>query len=455
MQKTKVLLVDDDQELLRVYSKIFKLHGFDIVACSSGEAALERLAAAPISVVITDIIMPRMSGMELLKKINAAWPCCEVIMLTAEGSIAEAVQAMKQGAFSYFVKPADIDEMISSVKKAQELANAKGENSILRERIAEASWKETFIGTSDMAEQLRKKAEMIGQTDSTVLITGETGTGKEVIANLIHASSKRAREPFVCVNCGALNENLIEAELFGSEKGAYTGAEKQRKGRFEAANGGTIFFDEIGELSLSMQVSLLRVLQEKTFERVGGSVPVYSDFRLIAATNRNLREEVSAGRFRMDLYYRLNIIPIEVPPLRERKVDIKDLSLYFFERYAREMNRKMRPLSSEILRAFWDYDWPGNVRELRNIIERLIVLSADGDITPSDLPEEIKEAFTREETKTDTGVLKEAMRDFEKKFIERVLIDHHGNITKTAEELGIARKNLYKKLSDYEIRYKE
>ena len=339
--------------------------------------------------------------------------------------------------------------MISSVKKAQELANAKGENSILRERIAEASWKETFIGTSDMAEQLRKKAEMIGQTDSTVLITGETGTGKEVIANLIHASSKRAREPFVCVNCGALNENLIEAELFGSEKGAYTGAEKQRKGRFEAANGG------IGELSPSMQVSLLRVLQEKTFERVGGSVPVYSDFRLIAATNRNLREEVSAGRFRMDLYYRLNIIPIEVPPLRERKVDIKDLSLYFFERYAKEMNRKMRPLSSEILRAFWDYDWPGNVRELRNIIERLIVLSADGDITPSDLPEEIKEAFTREETKTDTGVLKEAMRDFEKKFIERVLIDHHGNITKTAEELGIARKNLYKKLSDYEIRYKE
>lgn len=454
MQKTKILLVDDDEEMLRVYSKIFKLHGFDIVACSSGEAALRHLEAGQIAVVISDIIMPRMSGMELLKRINQTWPCCEVIMLTAEGSIAEAVDAMKQGAFSYFVKPADIDEMISSVKKAQELAVAKGENSLLRERIAEVSSKEVFIGTSDMAEQLRKKAEIIGQTDSTVLITGETGTGKEVIANLIHASSRRAKEPFICVNCGALNENLIESELFGSEKGAYTGAGKQRKGRFEAADGGTIFFDEIGELSPAMQVSLLRVLQEKTFERVGGTTPVHSDFRLIAATNRNLRQEVGTGRFRADLYYRLNIIPIEVPPLRERKVDINDISLYFFERYAKEMNRKMKPLSGEILQFFWNYDWPGNVRELKNTIERLIVLSADGELMPEDLPEEIKEAAPHDDARAGSGVLKEAIRDFEKRFIEQVLASHHGNITKTAEELGIARKNLYKKLNGYGIRYK-
>ncbi len=454
MQKTKVLLVDDDRELLRVYSKIFKLQGFDIVTCPSGEAALEMLAAHPISVVISDIIMPRMNGMELLKKIRHAYPYCEVIMLTAEGSITEAVDAMKQGAFSYFVKPADIDEMISSVKKAQELADAKGENSILRERIAEVSLKERFIGTSDAARQLRKKAEIIGQSDSTVLITGETGTGKEVIANLIHAGSRRAREPFICVNCGALNENLIESELFGSEKGAYTGAEKQRKGRFEAADGGTIFFDEIGELGLPMQVSLLRVLQEKTFERVGGTTPVHSDFRLIAATNRNLREEVNAGRFRADLYYRLNIIPVEVPPLRARKVDIRDLSMYFFERYAKEMNRRMKPLGEEMLKAFWNYDWPGNVRELKNIIERLIVLSSDGDITLDDLPDEMRAAVLPEETKTESGLLKNATRSFEKRLIEQVLESHRGNVTKTAEELGIARKNLYKKLSGYGICYK-
>ena len=211
---------------------------------------------------------------------------------------------------------------------------------------------------------------MIGQTDSTVLITGETGTGKEVIANPIHANSKRAKEPFIRVNCGAFNENLIESELFGSEKGAYTGVERQRKGRFEAANGGTVFFDEIRELSLPVQGSLLRVLQEKVFERVDGATPVHSGFRLIAATNRNLREEVNAGCFRADLYYRLNIIPVEVPPLREQKVDIEELSLDFFRRYAEEMNRKMRPLRGEILRAFWDCDWPDNVRELKNIIER-------------------------------------------------------------------------------------
>ncbi len=344
--------------------------------------------------------------------------------------------------------------MISGVRKAQERADAKGENFLLRERIAGASSRKSLIGTPDAAEQLRKKAEMIGQTDSTVLITGETGTGKEVIANPIHANSKRAKEPFIRVNCGAFNENLIESELFGSEKGAYTGVERQRKGRFEAANGGTVFFDEIRELSLPVQGSLLRVLQEKVFERVDGATPVHSGFRLIAATNRNLREEVNAGCFRADLYYRLNIIPVEVPPLREQKVDIEELSLDFFRRYAEEMNRKMRPLRGEILRAFWDCDWPDNVRELKNIIERLIVLSADGDITPGDLPEEVKEAALREDAGMNSGLLRDAMRDFERRFIRRVLADHQGNITKTAGELGIARKNLYRKLDDYGIRRK-
>lgn len=451
MQKTKVLLVDDDQELLRVYSKIFKLQGFDILTCSSGEAALEKMASEHIAVVISDVIMPRMNGMELLNEINRAYPYCEVIMLTAEGSISEAVAAVKQGAFSYFIKPADIDELISSVRKAQELADTKGENRMLREQIADIAADKDFVGRSALAKELRRKAEIIGQSDSTVLITGETGTGKEVLANLIHANSKRTKFPFICVNCGALNENLFEAELFGSEKGAYTGAERQRKGRFEAANGGTIFFDEIGELSLSMQVSLLRVLQEKTFERVGGSVPVHSDFRLIAATNRNLKEEVAAGRFRADLYYRLNIIPIEVPPLRARREDIEELSRYFVARYAQEMNRRIQPLSQMLLNALMRYDWPGNVRELKNLIERLIVLSDDGTITLDDLPEEIKGSPLREDA---PSTLKGVTREFEKEVIEKALCNNEGNVSRTAEELGIARKNLYKKMQDYGIKYK-
>lgn len=449
MGETKVLLVDDDKDLLRVYSKIFKLQGFDIVTCCSGEEALEKLASNHISVVISDVIMPRMNGMELLQRINREYPYCEVIMLTAEGSISEAVAAVKRGAFSYFVKPADIDEIISSVKKAQELADTKGENRMLREQIADFSRDSSFVGSSAAAKELRRKAEIIGQTDSTVLITGETGTGKEILANLIHGNSRRFSAPFVCVNCGALNENLIESELFGSEKGAYTGAEKLRKGRFETADGGTIFFDEIGELSLSMQVSLLRVLQEKNFERVGGSTPIYSDFRLIAATNRDLKEEVAAGRFRADLYYRLNIIPIKVPPLRERKEDIEELSRYFLARYAQEMNRKVNSFDGQVMDAFRRYDWPGNVRELKNIIERLIVLSDDGNITFDNLPEEIKGEPGEEKS---PGTLRGMTREFEKDFIKKALEHNDGNVSRTAEELGIARKNLYKKLSDYGIK---
>ncbi len=370
MTKAPILLIDDDTELLEVYEKIFRLKGFQVLTCSSSLDTLKLIRDRTFSVVVSDIIMPKMNGMELLDAIKEIRPETEVIMLTAEGSISGAVEAVKKGAFSYLVKPADIDELLSNVRKAAELAGVRLENDILKSQLAGMPARKEFLGVSQAASELRKKAQIVGETDSAVLITGETGTGKEILANMIHRCSRRADKPFICVNCGALNENLIESELFGSEKGAYTGAERQRKGRFEAADGGTIFFDEIGELSLNMQVKLLRVLQEKSFERVGGSDSIRSDFRLITATNRDLKREVEENRFRADLFYRINIIPIEIPPLRERKEDIPVLCESFLDEYTREMNKSAAPLSPELLRLLQRYDWPGNVRELRNIVER-------------------------------------------------------------------------------------
>ena len=309
----------------------------------------------------------------------------------------------------------------------------------------------TLIGISPEAEALRRKAEIVGKTDSAVLITGETGTGKEILANLIHQCSSRADKPFVCVNCGALNENLIESELFGSERGAYTGAERQKKGRFEIADGGTIFFDEIGEMSLNMQTRLLRVLQEKTFERVGGCETIRSDFRLIAATNRDLKQEVAENRFRKDLYYRINIIPIEIPPLRQRIEDIPVLCESFLNLYAAEMNKPLPVMEQDVLELLKKYDWPGNVRELRNLIERMVVLSGEGSLDINVLPEEMKD-LAQQCVPDDS--LRGQTKSFEKEYIIKTMQKHQGNVAKAAEEMQIARKNLYKKLQEYGIQYK-
>lgn len=449
---TKIMLVDDDKELLEVYDKIFKLNGFDVISCENGEKALNLLDRNQIAVVISDIIMPKMSGIELLQEIKKRAPHTEVIMLTAEGSISGAVEAVKEGAFSYLVKPADVDDLISNIKKAAELAKIKNENEVLKGQIATMADGREFIGVSHIAEELRQNARIIGETDSAVLITGETGTGKEVLANMIHKCSNRADKPFICVNCGALNENLIESELFGSEKGAYTGAGGQRKGRFEIANGGTIFFDEIGELSLNMQTRLLRVLQEKSFERVGGYETIKSDFRLITATNRNLKQEVLENRFRADLYYRINIIPIEIPPLRERPEDIPVLFNSFLEAYSREMNKSANFVDDKTIKALQKYNWPGNVRELRNVVERMVVLSHDGILDLDALPEEIKDMLTDDKP---AEALRTQTKAFEKEYIIRIMSKYDGNVAKAAEEMQIARKNLYKKLNEYDIKYRK
>ncbi len=452
MRKYSILLVDDDQELLKVYERIMELKGFSVLIASNAFDALKIIKENSISVVISDIIMPKMDGMELLLKIKNIKPAVEVIMLTAEGSISGAVDAVKDGAFSYIVKPADIEELISNIKKAEELFITKNENDTLKQHLDDLSSKKKIVGKSDATIKLIQKAELIGSTDSAVLITGESGTGKEVFANLVHHSSKRKDKPFVCVNCGALNENLIESELFGAEKGAYTGAEKLRKGRFETADGGTIFFDEIGELSLNMQVKLLRVLQEKSFERVGGNETIKSDFRLITATNRNLKKEVEENRFREDLYYRINIIPVEIPPLRERKEDIKLLCDLFIKEISSQTNKKIEPFDEHIFKYLESYNWPGNIRELRNIIERLVVLSIDGKISEEELPSEIINAYM--ETKDDLG-LKEKTKAFERDYIKKVIDQNNGNVSKAAEEMQIARKNLYRKLNEFDIHYKK
>ena len=447
---TPIMMVDEDKELLEIYDKIFKLNGFDVISCENGEKALAALAKNQISVVISDIIMPKMSGIELLREIKKRNPQTEVIMLTAEGSISGAVEAVKEGAFSYLVKPAEVDDLISNIKKAAELSKVKVENEVLKGQIATLADGREFIGISQVAEELRQRAQIVGKTDSAVLITGETGTGKEVLANMIHRCSNRADKAFICVNCGALNENLIESELFGSEKGAYTGAGTQRKGRFEIANGGTIFFDEIGELSLNMQTRLLRVLQEKSFERVGGYETIKSDFRLITATNRNLKQEVADGRFRADLYYRINIIPIEIPPLRERPEDIPALCQNFLDSYSREMNKNVQTIDDETIKALQKYNWPGNVRELRNVVERMVVLSHDGIPDLDSLPEEIRELPAGDKPEE---ALRTQMKAFEKDYIVKIMNKHSGNVAKAAEEMQIARKNLYKKLNEYDIKY--
>ena len=478
MKSNSILLVDDDRELLGVYQKIFTLKGFQVQTADNGPAALKLMSRGGISVVILDIIMPKMDGMEVLLRIKENWPSTEVIMLTAEGSISGAVDAVKKGAYTYFVKPADIDELIVNVTKAQELAEVRRENHRLKQHIDTISVTNRLIGESDAARKMREEAVTIGRTMASVLITGESGTGKEVMAHMIHQCSERADKPFVSVNCAAFNENLIESELFGSERGAYTGAEKRRKGRFEIADGGTIFFDEIGELSLNMQAKLLRVLQEKAFERVGGSETIQSDFRLISATNADLKQAVEEGRFRLDLYYRINILPIELPPLRARKEDIPLLSVYFFDRISKEMNRRIAPPPEALMRCLRNYDWPGNIRELRNIIERLVVMAKDGHVSVSDLPPEIRigsavstgdsrgmSAVPTSDNRSASGIsaedhpvgheaLRNATHNFERDYITEVMRRNSWNVTKAAREMNIARKTLYKKLNDYGIKYR-
>ncbi len=428
MHDIPILLVDDDTELLKVYKKIFTINGFNVLAESDSQKALKIVETTNIAVVISDIIMPKLNGLELLLAIKGIKPNIEVIMLTAEGSIAEAVEAVKKGAFSYLKKPVDIEDLIANIKKSYEIFNIKEENSGLKQQLTENLQMRMLIGENENIVNLRRGAEKIAKTDITVLILGESGTGKEILANFIHQKSLRKSKPFICINCAALNENLFESELFGYE---------------------------IGELSLNTQAKLLRVLQEKSFERVGGTETISSNFRLIAATNRDLKNDVKSFKFREDLYYRINVMPLTIPPLRERMDDIPLLADSFARELSIEMKKKVNKIDDSLISIFMKYQWPGNVRELRNIIERLVVLSNGGSLLKQDLPDEISgyKGDTKEETQKDLELykLRDATKEFEKQYIIKCLERNSWNVTKSAQELGLARKNLYKKLKEYEI----
>ncbi|WP_324825629.1 sigma-54 dependent transcriptional regulator [Sinanaerobacter sp. ZZT-01] len=455
---TQILLVDDDIGLLKVYEKIFTLKNFNVITASNSLKALDIIKRQQIAVVISDIIMPKMDGMALLKEIKECSPITEVIMLTAEGSVSGAVEAVHKGAFTYLLKPADIEELLFNVKRAYEVYSIKEENYVLRQQISDITKEEPLIGNSLCIKKIKEKVETIAPMDSTVLIMGESGTGKEILANMIYNKSKRKDRTFVRVNCAALTQNLLESELFGHEKGAFTGADRMRKGRFEMAQEGTILLDEIGELPLGTQAKLLRVLQEKEFERVGGSSTIKTDFRLIAATNKDLRQEVENHRFREDLFYRINVLPLTIPPLRERREDIPILTDYFLKQIAKEVKKPVMLFEKEALQQLLEYEWPGNVRELKNVIERLVVLSKHEKIDLEDIPEEIRNKNMKEDIlqlgeTIKIKTLSEARKEFEKIFILKALDRNEWSITKTAEELQLARKNLYKKLHEYKIKF--
>lgn len=451
-----ILLVDDDTELLKIYKQIFELSDFNIAVATGSEEALRFVETHKVAVVITDIIMPKISGMELLCMIKETSPLTEVIMLTGEGSVNGAVEAVRKGAYTYMVKPADIDELLSNVRKAYELFAVREQNTVLRQQVIEGYG--PLLGQNAKIEEIRNKISTVAPTDIIVLLMGESGTGKEILANLIHSESGRYDKAFVKVNCAALTESLLESELFGHEKGAFTGADRMYRGRFEMANHGTLLLDEIGELSQNTQGKLLRVLQEKEFERVGSSATIKTDFRLITSTNKNLAAEVDKGNFRQDLFYRINVFPIYVPALRERKDDIPMLVDYFIEKAAYEMKKPKPPVPEKLLEMFCGYDWPGNVRELKNIVERLVVLSQNGKFRIEDIPEEVKEGKEfggerpEEEKRTETRAsLSGSRQKFEKEYILKSLDEHSWNVTKTAETLQIARKNLYRKMKEYGI----
>jgi two-component system NtrC family response regulator len=413
------------------------------------------LEESEVDVVITDMKMPGMSGQEVLGSVRKNHPHIPVMIMTAFGTIDKAVEAMKSGAFDYITKPFSNDEILLSVRKALKLSQAERQNRLLRESLAEKFGKETIIGNSKAIQDVLALAGKVAPTRSNVLVTGESGTGKELVARAIHIASDRKDMPFVSVNCMSLNPGVLESELFGHEKGSFTGATAMRRGRFELAQGGTLFLDEIGELSQEMQVKLLRVLQERVIERVGGTDTIAVDFRLVAATNKNLQEEIVAGRFREDLFYRLNVVNIHLPPLRERREDIPILAGHFLRKFSVENNREVHGFTPGAIDYLSAYEWPGNVRQLENVVERCVVLSNRDVIDVDDLPPELRDEEMQFKSAVDLLPLKinlsETLEKIEAALIRRAMV-HSGFVqVKTAEMLDVSKSLLQYKLKKYKI----
>ena len=444
--KFTVLIIDDEENIRNGLAANFELEDYEVKTAANGKDGLDLVAKGDIDLVITDLRMDGISGEEVVKRVTTETPGIPVIVLTGHGSIDAAVDAMKSGAYDFLTKPLNLDQLNLIVKRALENRELSLQHKLLKEEIESSACLEQMIGRSAEMQKVFSMIKKVAPAKASVLITGESGVGKELVANAIHNLSGRKDKAFIKVHCAALSESLLESELFGHEKGAYTGADSMQKGRFELAHGGTIFLDEIGEINQNVQIKILRVLQEKTFERVGGEKSISVDVRIVAATNKNLEEEVKAGRFREDLYYRLNVVHLKVPSLKERKDDLPLLIDSFIKKFAAENEKEIIGIDSKAKAALLKYDWPGNIRQLQNCIESSVVMSNGKQIKLEDLPLSVSEYTGQEAISIPMGI---ALEDAEKIIIMQNLSANKGNKSKTADILGIGRKTLHRKLNEY------
>ncbi len=448
----RVLIVDDEENIRLVLRTLLRRHGYEVEAAASGEAALPLVESFGPDVVLADVRMPKMGGLDLLATLRAKGHDATVIVMSAYGNLDQAIEAMKAGAYDYIQKPFKNDEIVLALKKAEERESLRRENRALREEIRKENRFEDILAKSGKMQDIFRTITKISDYKTTVLVTGESGVGKELVARAVHRRSGR-RGPFVAVNCGAIPENLLESELFGHKKGAFTDAIHDRHGLFEDADTGTLFLDEIGELPLGLQVKLLRVLEDEMIRRLGETKDIKVDVRIIAATHRDLLAETKAGRFREDLFYRLNVLLIHVPPLRDRREDIPLLIDYFVSRNNTRLRSHIVGVDSEARRLLFEYGWPGNVRELENTVERAMVLSEGDQIVVTDLPERIREAQDPVQMQLATGELsvKKTTRIIEEILIRRALQKTNGNRTRAAELLEISHRALLYKIKDYKV----
>ncbi|MCE5333359.1 MAG: sigma-54 dependent transcriptional regulator [Desulfobacteraceae bacterium] len=443
-ENARVLVVDDEPMVCISLANWLKEENYFVKYVNDGQAAIETMKQEAWDIVLLDYKMPGMDGLDVLRHIKEIAPQTVVLMMTAYASIANSVQAMKEGAFDYVVKPLDVEELTLMLNKIVERQQLIAENLLLRKHLTERHKYENIIGKSPAMQKVFELIRTVADTSATLLVTGETGTGKEMVARAVHATSSRRYGPFIAVSCSALPETLLESELFGYEKGAFTGADRMRKGRFELAHGGTLFLDEIGDISMKTQVKLLRVLQERSFSRLGGTEEIDVDVRLITATNQNLVRLVEEGHFRSDLFYRLNVVNLHLPPLRERKDDIPLLAEHFMEKFNIEFNKKFNRIERKALEMMVGYYWPGNVRELENVIERAIVIDQGPEIKAKHLP-----FYTCETPLTGDEPL--ALEDVEKEHIRKVLQQNQWNVSRAAKVLDIDRTTLHKKIQKFGI----
>ncbi len=441
-----ILIIDDEKNIREGLSAALELDGYSVKLAANGAEGLALIEKGDIDLVITDLRMPGVSGEEVLAKVRGESPGIPVIVLTGHGSIDTAVDAMRNGAYDFLTKPLSLDRLSLIVKRALAGRELEIRHSSLQQELDAKTSFESIIGKSNEMQRIFQMVRKAADSKASVLITGESGTGKELIANALHNLSPRKNNPFIKVHCAALSETLLESELFGHEKGAFTGAASRKRGRFELANTGTIFLDEIGEINQNVQIKILRVLQDKRFERVGGEETLEVDVRVIAATNRNLEEEITQGRFREDLFYRLNVVHIQVPPLRDRKDDIPLMLNAFLDEFNRENNKSITGFDSRSRSALYKYDWPGNIRQLRNCVESAVVMCSGNEITLEDLPPTVRGAAESNVIQVPMGV---TMAEAEKIIIQQNLASNQGNKTKTADILGIGRKTLHRKLEEY------